>query len=83
MAQSLSFKNPVPVTPDDDNDISTRPTDGIRVNATGTVKLTWESGRTGTYLMLGGVDYYWAIKRVWSTDTDANVIAAGIDALYL
>ena len=74
---SGTIRTPVPITPNDSNDLSS-PCAGLHVNTAGTVKFTASSGSTVTLNLLAGVSYPYEAKRIYATGTTA----AGIHALY-
>ena len=71
------------VTPSDTVDIDPAPSRGLQVLADGTVTLLFADDTTEVAVtMLAGVVYPYAVKRVFSTGTDAGVVSAGVVALY-
>lgn len=64
------------VTPDDNTDLGRTPTDGVRVNVSGNVRMTFASGSEATLFMEQGVDYPYSVTRIQDTDTTAGEIHA-------
>jgi len=64
------------ITPSDDAAVKISATDGIRVNTSGIVRMTDPRGNTEDTYLLGGVDYPYAVVKVYLTGTTATGIAA-------
>jgi len=62
-------------TPNDNENIPK--TDAIHVNVSGDFHFLDNFGNDRTIYLLAGVDYFYAVKRVFNTGTTANGIHAG------
>lgn len=67
----------VTVTGSDTVDLAQWPTQGILVDTSGTLKVSYPNGTTDTMTLTAGIWHSMAVRRIWSTGTSATGLHAG------